>query len=70
MEAVGVNRCLGTPWSELLDGKELHGVTWWRLRSGAERIPCFMYIVDTESTQFPSTYMCSIVLILKGWCFD
>ena len=25
MKAVGVNECHGTPWSEELDGKKLHG---------------------------------------------
>ena len=70
MEAVGVNGCLGTPWSEELDGKELYGAAWWRLRSGADRILCFIYITNTESTKFLSIYICGIMLILKGWCFD
>ena len=69
MEAGEVNGCQGTPWSEELDGKELHGVAWWRLRSGAERIRCFLCIVDTEST-LSSIYKCGILLILVGWCFD
>ena len=37
MEAVGINGCQGTPWSEELDGKELHGAASWLVRSGVER---------------------------------
>ena len=29
MKAVGMSVCQGTPWSEGLDGKELHGAAWW-----------------------------------------
>ena len=29
MEAAGMNICQETPWSEELDGKELHGAAWW-----------------------------------------
>ena len=67
MEAAGINGYQGTPWSEELDGKELHGAAWWRLRSGTERVRCFLYIVDTESTHLPSIYKHGIMLILKGW---
>ena len=56
--------------SEELDGKELHGVAWRRLRPRAGRICCFLYIVDKELTHLPSIYMCGTMLILKGWCFD
>ena len=67
MEVAGVNGCQGTPWSEKLDGKELHGAAWWRLRSGTERVRCFLYVVDTESTCLPSIYKHGIILILEGW---
>ena len=64
---MGVNGCQGTPWSEKLDSKELHGAAWWRLRSGAERTHCFLYIVNTVNPSF-IICKCGIMLILKGWC--
>ena len=65
MQARRMSGCQGTPWSEDLDIEELHGAAWWRLRSGVERIRCFLYNIDTESTHLlPSTS--GIMLILKG----
>ena len=43
----GMKGCQSMPWSEELDGKELHGAAWWR-RSGAEKTHFFLY---TKSTQ-------------------
>ena len=69
MEAAGVNGCQGTPWSEEFDGEELHGAAWWRLRSGAERVHCFIYIVDTESIYLPSICKRGNMLFLKEVVF-
>ena len=41
-----VNECQGTPWSEELDGKELHGALGGELRSGAEGIRRSLDIVN------------------------
>ena len=62
----GVNGCQGVPWNENLDVKKLHGAAWWRLRSRAEKIRCFMHIVDLESNDLPSIYKCGIMLIFRG----
>ena len=43
MEAAGINVSQGAPWSEELDGEELHGAAWWRVRSRAERIRFFLH---------------------------
>ena len=51
MEASGINGRQGTPWSETLNGKELHRVTWWRVRSGV-------------NPAFPSIYKCGLMLFL------
>ena len=59
--------CQGTPWSKELDGKEIHEVAWWRLRSRAERIRCFLHIANTVN---PPLITCKwgIMLIFKEWC--
>ena len=63
MWAVRINECLGTPWSEELDGKELHGTAWWRVRSGAEIVGFFP--VHEVNTALLNIYKCGIVLVLK-----
>ena len=45
-EAIGtaeINGCRGTPWSEELHGKVLHGAAWWQVRSGVERMRVFLH---------------------------
>ena len=39
------------------------------VRSGAERICCFLHIVDLEVNLLSAIYRFSIMLIDKGWCF-
>ena len=42
------NECERTPWSEELDGKELHGAL-----DGECDLELFLYIVALESTHLP-----------------
>ena len=42
-------RMQGTPWSEEFDGEVLHEVAWWRQRSKAERIRCFLHTVTRKT---------------------
>ena len=60
-----MNRCQGTPWSEELDGKELHGAAGDGLDPRESTVSC------TSSTQkqnypFTSICECGIVLFLGG----
>ena len=43
MRAAGINVYQGKPWNEALDGKEVHGAAWWRVRSGVEGIRFFLH---------------------------
>ena len=66
--STGVNGCQGTPWSEELDGKELHGA----LDDECDLEPRGSAISQTSSkwSIHLLTYTSSlggIMLILKGW---
>ena len=64
-----MNGCQGTPWSEELDDRELHGAAWWRVRSEAEKIRFFLHTPAGVSTTLPTIYKCGITLVLNGVVF-
>ena len=66
---MGINICQGALWSEELDGKELHGVAWWRVRSGAKIIRFFpVHGVNTVLSSIYKSYGIMLVLRGRGFC--
>ena len=65
-----MNGCQRTSWSEELDGKDLHGAAWWWVRSGAERVCFFLYILTGVYTTLTSICKCDIMLVLKVVVFS
>ena len=66
MSAVGINRCQGTPWSEELDSKELHGAA----DGEYDREPRGSAHSCTRSQHNPSRHLrYSIMLVSKGVVF-
>ena len=54
---MGVNGCQGAPWSEELDGKELHGAA------------CDLELREFAASYTSSTWkLTHLMLIQKGWC--
>ena len=69
MEAAGINGCQGIPWSEELDGKELHRA----LRGEYNLKPRGYVFSGTPSaganTALRSIYKCDIMIVLMGAVF-
>ena len=65
-----MNGCQETPWREELDGKELHGAAWWRVRSEAERVRFFLYISAGINTTLTNIYKCGIIVVLMEAVFS
>ena len=57
VRAAVINVCQGTQKSEELDGKELHGAAWWRVRSGVEKVNFFCTPVNNNSQHSPSKHL-------------
>ena len=62
----GMNGCSGTSWSEKLDGKKPHGVAWWQVRSGVERIRFFLHTGRSQHNSHEPLEMGYYILILTG----
>ena len=65
---MGINGCYGTPWSEELDGKKLHGELCGEYDLEPRGSVFFLYTVSKSHTALPGIYKCGIMLVLKGRC--
>ena len=65
----GINGCQGTPWSEELDDKELHGALGGEYDLEQRGSAFFLYTVSRSHTAFPGVYKCGIIMVLKGEVF-
>ena len=65
MGAAEINGCQGTPWSEELDGKELHGAAGGDLEPRESAVFCTSS-TPRQSINFTSIYKSSITLFGGG----
>ena len=63
-----MNGCQRMPWSEEINGKELHGAFGGECDLDPTRSTFFLDIVNMVNTTFNIYYKYGVMLILKGWC--
>ena len=58
MGAGGIDGCQGTPWSEELDGKELHGAAGGDLEPRESAVSCTSLTRSTRLSSLASVALC------------